>query len=71
MTTKLCCMPMIQYFMCPESFFNTLSDRLTIALEKFGTWTTKNKLTINENKTKIMTFASEKKLKTLPKQKSS
>ena len=49
--------------------FNTLSDRLSLALEKFGTWTTKNKLTINENKTKIMTFASEKKLKTLPKPK--
>ena len=49
--------------------FDTLSNRLTIALDKFSTWSSKNKLTINESKTKVMTFASAIKLKNLPKPK--
>lgn len=43
------------------------SDRLLHALTSFSTWTTSNKLTLNESKTKIMTFASLKKLKKLRK----
>ena len=46
--------------------FNTVSNLLTDALKKFLSWATKNKLTINLSKTKIMTFASAKKLATLP-----
>ena len=46
-----------------------LSARLSVALNSFTSWTSINKLTINESKTKIMTFASAKKLKKLSKPK--
>ena len=47
----------------------TLSTRLKAALTTFYTWTSINKLTLNENKTKIMTFASSKKIKKIQKPK--
>ena len=46
-----------------------LSLRLSNALDKFSNWTSINKLTINESKTKIMVFASSKKLKLIQKPK--
>ena len=47
--------------------FEVLSNTLTTALQSFYTWSSRNKLTMNESKTKIMTFASSKTLKKLPK----
>ena len=41
---------------------DVLTDRLSQALNKFYIWTSRNKLTMNESKTKIMTFASRIKL---------
>ena len=47
--------------------FEVVSAGLSLALDKFLAWATKNKLTINVSKTKLMTFASSQKLSTLPK----
>ena len=49
--------------------FDTCSNKLSQALDSFYKWASINKLTINENKTKIMTFAAKKTLKILPKPK--
>ena len=46
---------------------NVLSGRLTRALDGFSSWSSRNKLTINESKTKIMVFSSLKKKKMLDK----
>ena len=46
---------------------NVLAVRLTQALHGFSTWSSRNKLTINEEKTKIMLFSSKVKKKILQK----
>ena len=48
---------------------NTLTERLSVALNSFYIWASTNKLTMNESKTKIMTFASSKKLNKIRKPK--
>ena len=60
-------MLMIRSYMFLEKI--VLSARLTTALDKVSAWSSKNKLTINESKTKIMAFASAIRLKNLPKPK--
>ena len=48
---------------------NVLTFRLKTALTSFLSWTSINKLTLNQSKTKLMTFASSKKINKLQKPK--
>ena len=43
-----------------------IANRLQLSLNNFISWSSKNKLTLNASKTKLMLFASSKKHKTLP-----
>ena len=49
------------------SDFATVERGLNLALKSFATWSSTNKLTVNESKTKVMVFAAAPTLKRLPK----
>lgn len=48
------------------SNLNTLATRLQLALNNYMSWSSKNKLTVNESKTKLMIFTTKPKYNTLP-----